>query len=869
MTALAIAGEINPHLCRFALINGFEDRRPLFAHYGERLVSSFDGAGAALRSWLDALDVETPRHLTLAVAGPVAPDLIHIPQSGWRFSLDALRAEFGFSGIQVLNTSVAAAKGLEALTEGECLPLGGVERPHTPLGKGRYAIVRPDYGLGVAGFVIDSSGARVLDNEAGHLAFAPGNPLEIEVLKALAKVHGRVSYERLIAWPALTGLHQAMAAVDGVEVATLSPLEIALYGRTGADPLCKRTLDCFFAVLGDFCGEIVLSVGSSDGVFLLGRAMQECSDLVSNSDFRTRFESKGRLSAVVRELPTWAINSSAQLLTGAALNFLDKTATAAGPESAPAVPRPSPAPTVLAASQTVVDAADVGLLAVDEDLRILGSNTRYWEGLGLAQAACAAGADIATPLMALAEAAVWSPPAATDFLASLRAGQATTAEWRPAGGRVLRQVATVRDGGGWVITSHDVSVVVRRSEELEGTAASLRQAKQDAEVANAAKSAFLAIMSHEIRTPLNGVLGMAQAMEADPLPKVQRERLDVIRQSGESLLAILNDVLDLSKIEAGKLVLEDVDFDLEELLSGAHATFTALANKRSLSFAIVTAPEAKGAWKGDPTRIRQILYNLISNAIKFTEVGGVRVRAEVVEGDLRLAVTDDGIGIAPDKQAALFDRFTQADSSTTRKFGGTGLGLAVCADLARLMQGGITVSSNPGNGSTFSVRLKLERGDQAHIAPARSRRRRPDQRRLQDADTDRPLRVLAADDNPVNQLVLRTLLLQAGVDLVVVADGVEAVETWRRGPWDIILMDVQMPNMDGPTATRTIREEEASAGLPRTPILALTANVMSHQLKDYLDAGMDGCVGKPLQVTALFEAIEAALSGPQPAAEQA
>ena len=817
-----------------------------------------------MRSYLDALDVETPTHLTLAVAGPVTPNHIHIPQSGWRFSLDALRAEFGFSSIQVLNTSVAAAKGLEALTQGECIPLGGVQRPQTPLNAGRYCIVRPDYGLGVAGFVIDASGARVLDNEAGHLAFAPGNLLEIEVLKELAKVHGRVSYERLIAWPALGGLHQAMAAVEGVKAASLSPLEIALYGRTGADPLSKRTLDCFFAVLGDFCGEMVLSVGSTDGVFLLGRAIQECSDLIPNSDFRMRFESKGRLSSVVRELPTWAINSSTQLLTGAALNFLDKTGAPTRAKG-PRPPSPAQPPAPIAASQTVVDAADVGLLALDKDLKILGSNTRYWDGLGLPQAACSRGAKVSTLLNSLAEAAVWSCQDASEFLASLKAGRAATAEWRPAGGRVLRQVAAVRDGGGWVITSHDDSVVVRRSQELEGTAASLRQAKQDAEVANAAKSSFLAIMSHEIRTPLNGVLGMAQAMEADTLPKVQRERLDVIRQSGESLLAILNDVLDLSKIEAGKLVLEEVDFDLEELLSGAHATFTALANKRGLSFSIVTTPDAKGVWKGDPTRIRQILYNLISNAIKFTEAGSVRVRADILEGDLRLAVTDDGIGISLDKQAALFDRFSQADASTTRKFGGTGLGLAVCADLAGLMHGGITVASTPGHGSTFAVQLRLQRGECSPVAQTRSRRRRPAQTNLQDASGgSRPLRVLAAEDNTVNQLVLRTLLLQAGVDLVVVDDGIEAVEAWGREAWDIVLMDVQMPNMDGPTATRLIREEEVRRGAMRTPILALTANVMSHQVKEYLEAGMDGCVGKPLDVAALFEAMETALAGRRP-----
>src|SRR6185503_1123661 len=220
--------------------------------------------------------------------------------------------------------------------------------------------------------------------------------------------------------------------------------------------------------------------------------------------------------------------------------------------------------------------------------------------------------------------------------------------------------------------------------------------------ATKAKSAFLATMSHEIRTPLNGVLGMAQAMAGDDLTPTQRERLTVIRQSGETLLAILNDVLDLSKIEAGKLELDETEFDVQELARGAYAAFTAIAAKKGVDFELTIDKAAHGVFRGDSTRVRQVLYNLVSNAIKFTEHGGVRVRVGRRAGQLVLSVRDSGIGIAPDALKRLFSKFEQADSTTTRRYGGTGLGLAICRELAELMGGSIEAQSTPGEGSTFT-----------------------------------------------------------------------------------------------------------------------------------------------------------------------
>lgn len=383
--------------------------------------------------------------------------------------------------------------------------------------------------------------------------------------------------------------------------------------------------------------------------------------------------------------------------------------------------------------------------------------------------------------------------------------------------------------------------------------AAMRRAKEEAEFANQAKSAFLATISHEIRTPLNGVLGMAQAIAADDLSPVQRERLAVLRESGETLLALLNDVLDLSKIEAGKLELELAEFDIAQLARGAHASFTALAERKGLDFSLTVEAAAQGSYLGDSTRVRQILYNLVSNAVKFTEAGAVRVSVEAGPIGLRLSVSDSGIGIAPDRIGRLFQKFEQADASTTRRYGGTGLGLAICRDLVELMGGRIAVTSREGRGATFTVDLPLPRtGDAAPPVEGDA---------ADEAVADlRAVRLLAAEDNPVNQLVLKTLLHQAGIEPLIVADGAQALEAWRREDWDVVLLDVQMPVMDGPTAARAIRAEEALSGRARTPLVAITANAMTHQIAEYRAAGMDDFVAKPIEVATLFDTLERVLS---------
>jgi len=380
-----------------------------------------------------------------------------------------------------------------------------------------------------------------------------------------------------------------------------------------------------------------------------------------------------------------------------------------------------------------------------------------------------------------------------------------------------------------------------------------QEAREAAEEANRAKTDFLAAMSHEIRTPLNGVLGMAQAMDLDPLPPRQRERLRVIRESGGALMELLDDLLDLSRIEAGRLTLEAHDFDLRAVVEAAHAAFSGEAQARALDYPLEIDPAVDGLWRGDSGRVRQILSNLISNAVKFTHKGEVSVRLSRSGAGVRVEVADTGIGIAAERVARLFEKFVQADASATRPYGGSGLGLAICQELCRAMGGAITVDSTPGEGSTFAIELPLRQVERA--APVAGPTSLPD---------GPALRVLAAEDNPVNRMVLKALLAQLGVEPAIVETGVEAVRAWEAAHWDLILMDVQMPLMDGPTATMTIRAREGLLGRPRTPILAVTANTMPHQLASYRAAGMDGVVSKPLNVTDLFTAMGAAVAADEP-----
>ncbi len=390
-----------------------------------------------------------------------------------------------------------------------------------------------------------------------------------------------------------------------------------------------------------------------------------------------------------------------------------------------------------------------------------------------------------------------------------------------------------------------------REDDLKSAMRELETARDAANAANVLKTQFLANMSHEIRTPLNGVLAMAEVMAMGELAAVQRDRLDVIRRSGELLLAVLNDVLDLSKIEAGKLTLFEEDFDVEAAFAQARDSYDVVAKGKGLDFSLEIAESAKGSWRGDADRLRQVIGNLLSNAIKFTPKGSVQAVVEAGDtGGLRLVVRDSGVGIAHEKQATLFEKFTQADNSATRRFGGTGLGLAICRELIQMMGGTIRVESAEGTGSTFTVELPLARGGPAAVL----------EQDVAYGSGSGNLRLLAAEDNPTNQQVLTAVLGSLGIEVQIVPNGQEAIEAWRTGSFDLILMDIQMPVLDGIAAAARIRDAEMKSGRRRTPIVALTANALTHQIEEYLAVGMDAHVAKPIEIARLYDTISAVLT---------
>jgi len=379
---------------------------------------------------------------------------------------------------------------------------------------------------------------------------------------------------------------------------------------------------------------------------------------------------------------------------------------------------------------------------------------------------------------------------------------------------------------------------------LNGALAEVTAGRDAAEQANVMKTQFLANMGHELRTPLNGVLGMAQALGRDDLTVEQHERVEVIRTSGTALLTVLNDVLDLAEIESGRLQVNATPLDLEALVRDACQVATTLAASKGIALEIEIDADARGLWLGDAVRLRQVIYKLVSNGLKFTDAGAVKVSAAHTATGLCFTVADTGIGIAPELLPRLFDAFVQGEGGATRRFGGVGVGLAICRNLVELMGGTIGVESRAGHGSVFTVRLPMERCEAQADAGAA----------MAGADMG-PLRVLVAEDNETNQRVVRTVLNALGIDPEVVADGRAAVEAWGRGGFDLVLMDIQMPVRDGIAATRDIRRLEAERGLAPTRILALTANAMKHQVAEYAAAGMDGVVAKPIMIDVLHAAL--------------
>ena len=407
----------------------------------------------------------------------------------------------------------------------------------------------------------------------------------------------------------------------------------------------------------------------------------------------------------------------------------------------------------------------------------------------------------------------------------------------------------------------DVTALKRAEEDLQRQAAELRDARDAAERANQAKSIFLANVSHEIRTPFNAVIGTTELLGDTGLTPVQHEHLDAIRESAEALLDIINDILDFSKIEAGKLVSEQVPFRLRDRLENLVKSLAPRLHGRPVAMVSDVAPDAPDALVGDARLLRQVLANLLSNAIKFTARGEIvlHVRRQELTDDavtLEFAVADTGIGIPQDKQRVIFEEFVQADASTTRQYGGTGLGLAIASRLAGVLGGSIGLESEPNRGSTFHFTARFGLGAAGAVETPRDR---------DPIVALRPLRVLLVEDSVANQRVATGMLEKMKHTVRVVIDGAAAVEACAAERFDVVLMDLQMPRMDGYEATRAIRRREQEQGAPRTPIVALTARASMGNEALCLSAGFDGYLPKPYRSRELLDAISAQVEGTEQA----
>ena len=498
--------------------------------------------------------------------------------------------------------------------------------------------------------------------------------------------------------------------------------------------------------------------------------------------------------------------------------------------------------------QQAIEAVPQAMAFFDADDRLTVWNSRYAELNAEVAAMLAPGvtfqglieADVAR--RAYAEAVGREAEWIAERMAS-RKNPTGPLEQRLADGRWIRVEDQRTADGGTVSVALDIT-------KLKQDAETLALARDAAEAANQAKSEFLANMSHEIRTPLNGIIGMADVLARSKLGRSELEMVDIIRSSGVTLDRLLSDLLDSSRIESGQLEIAAEPFELAKVVREVAALYGPAAEAKRLALTVDVAPEAETTVTGDPTRVKQILTNLVSNAVKFTEAGKVAIRlGEDADGRWRFEVTDSGVGFDESVRARIFQRFKQADGSITRRFGGTGLGLAISRQLAELMGGELSCDSTPGEGSRFTLVIDLP-GAEPAVGPA-----------LPTAPQtvgDRRLAVLLVDDHPVNRRVVELMLSGSDVELTTAENGREAVEAYAPGRFDLVLMDMQMPIMDGLTATREIRRIEAASGVGPAPIYLLTANAAPEHIEAGKAAGAQRHLTKPITAEALLEAVREA-----------
>jgi glucokinase len=842
----AILIDIGLEHCRVSLVQRGRDGKPCYAHNSEFAVADFADLPAMLERYRLATGLVTlPAVAGIAFGGPVRGQQGIYSNTVWTFSEAELAERFGFAQIVPVNDVAALAASLPWLGPKDLSPVGGgVATSH--VGAGRYAVIFAGQGLGVAALTHSHDVYDLIDTEAGHATFAPASAYDVKVLERLARMFGRVSFERVLSTPGLVNIYRAICEIEGLPVAPMTPLEILLYARTNADPACRRALDFFYAALGTFAGDVALNLCAEGGIYLVGDVIAETDDALQHSDFRKRFCDKGRFAEFVGGIPTFAINNrSARLIGLSRLVSEAITAREAGSLTATGMSEVF-SETMEILNQTVVVAAP--------DLTVVSIAGQDWGAA--AEDVLSVGTNLADALHTIeARGLLGLDP---DFggvdllLARMRRGESFCVDRHLFGGRVAELGVSPRGGGGYVIVSRDVTELRKRTKDLEDLARNLRAASSRAEGASRAKSQFLANMSHEIRTPLNGVLGMAEILSRTPLASDQQQMIDTVIASGTHLLAVINDILDFSKIEAGKMRLSRAPFDLRTAIEDALALLAPQAEAKGLELALRVAPKLHAAVAGDEGRIRQILNNVVGNAIKFTETGHVLVEVDntLHDGRLRVAVavSDTGCGIPKDKLGQVFEMFEQVDGSASRRHDGSGLGLAITCRLLELMDGTISVESEMNAGTTFRMTFLVDPSQEVAAAP------------VSETFDLSGREILIVDDKAVNRWILEEQARGWGMTPTSVCDAgaaLDLVAAERSGRFALAILDYHMPGMNGLDLAKAMKADPAWSALP---LLLLTSVVHLSDLSDDESELFAAVLVKPARTVQLEAQVRAILS---------
>lgn len=838
---------------RFAIQKESRSQRPVFALVSSEFAVGEHTLSSALRAYVEQASIaKLPAMFAASVSAPATGDLIEIAGHREPISKQAFREEFGFETAYFMNDSAMIAAALPWLDPTDTVPIGQVDKPldfQKP--EGRYALVSANEGVGAAALRQIDGHFQFIDSEAGHTAFAPSSGRAADVLRVLQNKYDFVSNEMMLSPSGLSAMYQALCRIRDLPADTLSPIEIAMYGGTGTDRICVESLDLYVEILASFGGDLALSVCAVDGIFYTGEAVAAVADAIDPEKFRNHFCNKGRFSHFVSNIPTYMITNPSVRLIGLSHAVREKLTALETGRSKHADPA-----TLL---KMITRAVDQSITIVDSNLKIVANSERAWYDAPISVDA-QKDVFITDLIKAMGEEGQFGlidRERAYKAIADKFQRQAAFSYQRTTfSGRKLSAVVAPTDLGGFVIVETDITDRDKRTKQLESLASELRAAKARSDEASRSKSEFLANMSHEIRTPLNGVLGMADVLQRTTLSADQLDMLRVIITSGNSLLTVINDILDFSKVEAGKMRLAPEPFLLTQCIEDVGSLFSTQAEQKNLELMVKIHPDTPTKLIGDVGRIRQVLLNIVGNALKFTNEGYILISVEGQEkgefASLKIDVTDTGVGIPEDKLDAVFNMFEQIDGSSTRSHEGTGLGLSITRRILELMGGSISAKSKLGEGSTFSIELELPLSE-AHIAAPRCA--------LTESDL-RGRRVLVVDDQPVNRQILAEQLRAWQVEPVMAANAADALSTLDRFARDGLsvdaaVLDYQMPKIDGLELARTIRQTGKFRDLP---LILLTSVGHVNDSDSFAAFGFSGYLVKPARTSQLLAEIAKAVA---------